>query len=62
MGTTKVVMIAKTIPPNVGIAMGTITSAPRPVEVSTGISAKSVVATVIMAGRILRSPANTTAS
>ena len=41
------VMTAKTIPPNEGIAMGTIISEPRPEEVSTGIRAKMVVAVVI---------------
>ena len=36
--------------------MGTMTSDPRPVEVSTGISAKMVVAVVIRHGLTRRSP------
>ncbi len=39
------------IPPKDGIAMGTMMSDPLPVDVSTGISAKKVVAVVIMQGR-----------
>ena len=39
------------IPPKDGIAMGTMISDPLPVEVSTGIRAKKVVAVVIMQGR-----------
>ena len=35
------------IPPKDGIAMGTIMSEPLPVDVSTGIKAKKVVAVVI---------------
>ena len=38
------------MPPKEGMAMGTMTSAPRPVEVSTGIRARIVVAVVIMQG------------
>ena len=56
-GTTNVFIMAKSIPPNEGIAMGIIISAPRPVEVKTGIKARMVVATVIKAGLILRLPA-----
>ena len=40
-----------------GMAMGTITSLPRPVEVSTGISARMVVAEVIRHGRTRRTAA-----
>ncbi len=62
IGTTNVVSIANTIPPNEGMAIGTITSEPLPTEVKTGIRARMVVAVVIMAGRILRLPASTVAS
>ena len=54
--------MAKSIPPNEGMAMGTITSAPLPVEVSTGIKASNVVAVVNMAGRIRRFPARIAAA
>jgi len=40
------------MPPNEGIAIGTIMSAPRPVEVSTGSSARIVVTLVIIAGAL----------
>ena len=50
------------IPPNVGIAIGTMISAPLPVEVSTGSKAIRVVAVVMAAGRTRFSPAATTAS
>lgn len=49
-------------PPNVGIAIRTMISAPFPVDVSTGSSAISVVAVVIAAGRTRFNPASTTAS
>jgi len=45
------VIRATIIPPKVGIAMGIMMSAPRPVRVSTGNSARMVVAEVISAGR-----------
>ena len=50
------------IPPKVGIAIGTMISAPFPVEVSTGSKAINVVAVVMAAGRTRLSPAVTTAS
>ena len=40
-----------------GIAIGTMMSAPRPVDVSTGISANIVVAVVMRQGLIRRDPA-----
>ena len=49
------------IPPNDGIAIGTIMSEPRPFEVITGIKARSVVAVVISAGLIRRLAASSTA-
>jgi hypothetical protein len=55
-------MTTTVIPPKVGMAMGTIMSEPRPVEVMTGIKASMVVETVIMAGLIRLVPAVTTAS
>lgn len=45
------VMMAKSMPPKVGMAMGIMTSDPRPEEVNTGRRARIVVAMVIMAGR-----------
>ncbi len=39
-GTTNTEMSTRVIPPNEGIAMGTITSEPRPVEVRTGKATK----------------------
>src|SRR5690554_5647139 len=62
MGTTNMVIDWISIPPKVGIAIGTMISAPFPVEVSTGSSAISVVAVVITAGRTRLRPAWTTAS
>ena len=56
-GTTSIVSISIVIPPKEGIAIGTIISEPRPVEVRTGINARIVVAVVIRQGRILRIPA-----
>ena len=56
-GTINIVITAKTIPPNEGIAIGTIISEPRPVEVRTGINARIVVAVVINAGRTRLCPA-----
>jgi len=50
------------IPPKEGMAIGTMTSEPRPVEVSTGISARMVVAVVIRQGLTRRSPASIVAS
>ena len=61
-GTTDVVKITNTIPPNDVIAMDTMTSAPRSEDMRTGIKANMVVAAIIMAGRIRHSPAKTTAS
>ena len=55
------VITAIAIPPKVGIAIGTMISAPRPLDVSTGISARIVVATVIKQGRTRRSPASSVA-
>ena len=45
------------MPPKVGMAIGSMRSAPRPLAVSTGISAKIVVAAVIRQGRMRRTPA-----
>ena len=50
------------MPPNEGIAMGSMISDPRPVLDNTGNRAKMVVAVVIMAGLTLRKPPATTAS
>ena len=55
-------MIFSTIPPNDGIAMGSIMSEPFPVELSMGNNAKMVVAVVIMAGLTLLNQPSTTAS
>ena len=60
-GTTSIVSTSIVIPPNEGIAIGTIISDPRPVEVRTGIRARIVVAVVIRHGLILREPAAITA-
>ena len=60
-GTRKMLTTATSIPPNEGIAIGTIMSEPRPVEVKTGISARIVVALVISAGLTLRIAAVTVA-
>ena len=62
VGTTKMVIISIHIPPKLGRAMGTITSAPFPCEVKTGMSAKIVVAVVMRAGLTLLRPASTVAS
>ena len=51
------VIISNTIPPKTGIAIGIITSAPLPVEVSIGRSASMVVAVVIRHGLIRLVPA-----
>jgi len=61
MGTMNSVSSAMDIPPNAGIAMGIMMSAPRPVSVSTGSSARIVVADVISAGRTRRSAPEITA-
>ena len=45
------------MPPNVGMDIGTITSAPLPVDDSTGSRAMSVVAVVMAAGRTRFLPA-----
>jgi hypothetical protein len=55
-------MVTIAMPPKVGIAMGTMMSEPRPVDVSTGTSARIVVAEVIRQGRTRRSPAAITAA
>ena len=52
-GTTNIVRNSISIPPKVGMAIGTMMSAPRPVDVSTGSSARMVVAVVMRHGRIL---------
>ena len=48
---------ATSMPPKTGMAMGIMTSAPRPVEVRTGRRARIVVADVIRAGRARLRPA-----
>ena len=58
----KIVIVWISIPPNVGIDIGTMMSDPLPVEVRIGSSAMSVTEVVMAAGRTRRSPANTTAS
>ena len=50
------VTTATIIPPIEGIAMGTMTSEPRPVEVSTGINARVVVAVVIVVVSVVDFP------
>ena len=50
------------MPPTVGIAIGFITSEPRPVDKRMGIRAIIVVATVIRQGRIRFRHASTVAS
>ena len=45
------------IPPNVGMAIGTMISAPFPVDVSTGNNAINAVAVVIAAGLTRFNPA-----
>ncbi len=55
-GTTSIVSTSIVMPPNDGIAIGTLMSAPRPVDVRTGISANMVVAVVMRHGLILRLP------
>ena len=57
----KMLISANAIPPKDGMAMGIMISEPRPVEVSTGISAIIVVPTVINAGFIRLKPASMTA-
>ena len=54
--------MATNIPPKDGIAMGTMMSEPRPVDVMTGIRARMVVAEVIRAGRTLCDAPSTVAS
>src|SRR5690606_14447525 len=56
-GTTNMVMDWISIPPNVGIAIGTIISAPLPVEVNTGNRAIQAVAVVVAAGLTRFNPA-----
>ena len=58
----KYVMAAINIPPKAGMAMGTMMSAPLPVDVRMGSNAITVVAEVITAGRMRLFPARTTAS
>jgi hypothetical protein len=55
-GTMSIVSISIVIPPKDGIAIGTIMSLPRPVDVNTGISASIVVAVVINAALTRRLP------
>ena len=55
-------MISIIIPPTLGMAIGTMISDPRPVDVSTGMSARIVVAVVIRHGRTRRAPAAIVAS
>ncbi len=45
------------MPPTLGIAMGIMMSAPRPLDVSTGSRASTVVAVVMRQGLTLRTPA-----
>lgn len=61
-GTTNMVIDWINMPPKVGIAIGTMMSAPFPVEVRTGSRAIRVVAVVMAAGRTRLRPAVTTAS
>ena len=61
-GTTNTVMACTSIPPNVGMAIGTMISDPLPVDVKMGNKAISVVAVVMIAGLILSLPACSTAS
>ena len=56
-GTTNILSNTTITPPKMGTAIGPMMSAPRPVEVSTGSSAKMVVAEVIRHGRQRRLPA-----
>ena len=51
-GTMKSVMMETAIPPNDGMAIGIMMSAPRPVDESTGSNASSEVAVVIRVGLI----------
>ena len=51
-GTTNMVIDCISIPPNVGIAIGTMISAPLPVEVSTGSKAIRVVAVVMATANV----------
>ena len=50
-------MLATTIPPNDGIAIGIMNSDPRPLLVRTGSNATKVVTEVIRHGRTRRIPA-----
>ena len=50
-GTTKILTRTTSMPPKEGMAMGTMISAPLPVDDNTGSKARIVVAEVIMAGR-----------
>ena len=61
-GTMKMVIVWISMPPKVGIDMGTMMSEPLPVEVRIGNSAMSVTEVVMAAGRTRRNPAKTTAS
>jgi hypothetical protein len=56
-GTEKSDTTSKIIPPTTGSTIGCISSDPRPVAQSTGISESIVVALVMMAGRRRRRPA-----
>jgi uncharacterized protein len=59
-GTVNQSKTPREMPPMMGRAIGSSRSAPRPVEVSTGSSARKVVAVVIRQGRMRRRPASTT--
>jgi len=60
-GTISMVIISMVMPPNEGIAIGTMMSDPRPFDVRTGSNARMVVAVVIRQGRIRRLPASSVA-
>lgn len=54
------VITSMAMPPKIGIAIGPMTSAPRPVALNIGNSASTVVAVVIRQGRTRRSPPSIT--
>src|SRR3546814_18696194 len=60
-GTTNMVITCRSIPPKVGMAMGTMMSDPLPVDESTGKSASTATEAVIMAGLTRLIPACSTA-
>jgi len=57
-GVVRSVKIDNVIPPKDGIAIGTMMSEPRPVDVRTGINANTVVAVVIRHGLTRRKAAS----